>query len=383
MKAAKEIGSNLKSYHKVIIGFLIISFLFDFLDKIDVFYGMYFIKFNRYLKFVFIVLSLGFILSKLKFVFAELKIFLLVFISLMTVFLLKNNYSALYINEFLRYGFGLIIFPLIYYTYFKTNIPLARHLYVFFKVFICVNAVAILIGLAFDLSVVKTYQYGRFGYNGMLLSQGVTPYVYLSATALFLSFKDKWMVGLILILSLVSGIKGVYLAEFLLLILFVILNKRYDKRKKIRVGSLTLLCFLVFITILFLNPTFSAVLATDGFLAMLFSFRNENLMDVFHAITSSNYNVFIGVLSLQTVRIEMQFFDIMLFFGLIGFIAYALFIRYLMLRIALTITSKIYLIVAVTLSLLSGNLFYIPMAMLLIFLILFAFKNGKLSIQKQ
>ena len=146
---------------------------------------------------------------------------------------------------------------------------------------------------------------------------------------------------------------------------------------------MTLLCFLVFITILFLNPTFSAVLATDGFLAMLFSFRNENLMDVFHAITSSNYNVFIGVLSLQTVRIEMQFFDIMLFFGLIGVIVYALFIRYLMLRIALTITSKIYLIVAVTLSLLSGNLFYIPMAMLLIFLILFAFKNGKLSIQKQ
>ena len=382
IKTEKETANNLISYHRVIIGFMILSFFLDFLDKIDVFYGMDFMKFNRYLKFIFIILSLAFIISKLKYIFAELRIFLLVFLSLLIVFLLKNNNSALYVNEFLRYGFGLIIFPLIYYTYFKTKIPLAGHLYVFFKFFICLNALAILIGLVFDLSLVKTYQFGRFGFNGMLLSQGVTPYVYLSATVLFLSFKDKKMLGLILILSVVSGIKGVYLAEFLLLMLFVLSNKRYNNKKKIIFGSLTLLSFLVFLTILFLSPTFSSVLASDGFLAMVFSFRNENVIDVFDAITVLNYNLLIGAKSLQTVRIEMQFFDIILFFGLIGVFAYTLFIRYIILRIALTATSKIYLIVTITLSLLSGNLFYIPMAMFLLFLILFAFKNESFNIAK-
>lgn len=383
LKEEKAIRSHHTNYHKIIFGFLILSFLFDFIDKIETFYRIDFIKFNRYLKLIFIVLSTFFILSKLKYLLRELKIIFFLLLAIGAVFLLKNNYTSLYMDEFLRYSFGLLIYPLFFYTYYKTETSLDQQLYALFKVLICVNAIAILAGFAFNLAVMQTYQYGRFGYNGILLSQGFTPYVYLCATTLFLVFKDKKMLGLILILSVVSGIKGVYFSQFLLVTLYILFEKGYSGKKKIIVISLALVSFISFLGILFMSPVFKEILDSDGVLSMIFSFRNENLMEVIEKINTSNYNAFIGAINLDVVRIEMQFFDVILFLGIIGLLVYILFIHQLFTKIARTKTSKIYLIVVLTLSLLSGNLFYIPMAMVLLFLVLFAFRNDILNTVKQ
>ena len=135
LEVEKETKPHLKSYHTIIIGFLILSFFFDFVDKIELFYRIDFIKFNRYLKLIFLILALLFIISKFRYVIVEVKIIVFVFLSIFAVFLLKNNFTILYVDEFLRYSFSLLIFPLFHYVYVNTKIPLARHLYLFFKIF--------------------------------------------------------------------------------------------------------------------------------------------------------------------------------------------------------------------------------------------------------
>jgi hypothetical protein len=83
-----------------------------------------------------------------------------------------------------RYILPLLVFPLLYFAYFNTEQNILATLYKFFKGFIFINSVLALIGLFFDVKVFQAYEFQRFGYNGIILSQGFTPYLYLSAAIL-------------------------------------------------------------------------------------------------------------------------------------------------------------------------------------------------------
>lgn len=365
------------NYQAIILGFLLFSLCFDFVDKIGMFYHMDLIKLNRILKAIFLGYSLLFIFSHLKYLLSNLKLVLGFILVLSLIFLLKNNFSDLYVNEYVRYIFPLLVFPLIYYAWFNNEQNFLAILYKCFKGFILINSVLALIGLFFDVRVFQTYEFQRFGYNGIILSQGFTPYLYLSATTLFWVFNDKKMILVTLIISVLSGIKGVFFAEFLLLSLLTLFDSHFNKAFKIKSLIIASIIFIGVLIGIFMMPLFREVIESDGLIAAIFSYRTDNTMELYNQITPSNYNYLIGAIELEKVRLELQIFDIILFFGIIGFIAFSVFLYWLYTHLVNNAISKAFFITTLVLSVLSGNLFYIPLSAILLFLILLALHKSK------
>lgn len=372
-----KIKTFLTNYHGAIFGFLILSFGFDFMDKIEIFYDIDFIKFNRIIKAIFLVYSIIFILTHVKYVQENLKMVSFIIVLLSIVYVSKNNFSERYFVEYSRYIFSLLVFPLLHYTYVNKDQDLFVKLYKFFKWIILINAILILIGILFEVKIFQTYQFdGRFGYNGLILSQGFTPFFYLCATTVFWVYRDKKMLLLLLLLCVLSGLKGVYFAEFLILSLLVISSQKFNKSFKTIIFSILLITFATLLVRLLSSPIFVEVSESKGLLSAIFSFRTDNVLEVFSQINRDNFNIIIGALDMEVVRLEMQLFDVILFFGIIGLVAYILFLYMLNKKIVKGTVAKAFFITILALSALSGNLFYIPLSSILMFLVLIALYNN-------
>lgn len=367
--------SNIKAVFdgsgKVIIGCIAVLFCFDFIDKIEIFYEIDFIKFNRLLKGVFVIYVLIFIGFHLKYVFDSNKHVVLTLIVLFVLFIFKCNSTNSYLNEFARYFFGLIIIPLLHYTYFQKKNKLLYHFYQLLKVFILANAIAITIGILFNIDIFNAYKLKRFGFNGFILSQGLTPYVYLCATAIFWRLNERKMLFLTLILSALSGIKGVYFGEFLILSLLVLFNQNINQKIKLQAITILSFIFALLLLIIFSLSPFKELIDSNGLITAIFSLRTDNLIDLLGEINRENFNILIGATKLETLRLEMQIFDIVLFFGIIGLFIFMYFVYKFYTQIVNNSISKALFISALVLSALSGNLFYIPLSSLLFYLTLF------------
>ncbi len=360
------------NYGYIILLFFVLSLCADFIDKIEIFHKIDFIKFNRLLKGAFIIFCLFFIIKHFKFVLKELKYVLVLTLILCVIFLIKIDYLDLYKQEFLRYVFLFLSFPLLFYVFYIEKLDIKTSLYKVFKYAILLNTVVIIIGALFSLKIVETYKFTRFGYNGILLSQGFTPYFYLAATMLFWSFRDKKMFLLTLILSIVSGIKGVYFAECLALSLMVLCNKELSKMFKIKVLSVLFIVFAALVIILLNTHPFKELMDSNSFLSALFSYRTDNLLCEIETLSRDNFNIFIGANGADISRLELQIVDIFMFFGLTGLLVYGVFVFKLIKIIKGNTLALIFLATAVLLSALSGNLFYIPLSSFVLVITLFS-----------
>ncbi|WP_188461579.1 hypothetical protein [Bizionia arctica] len=367
----------LTNYQGVILGFLILSLGFDFLDKIGIFYNIELLKLNRIIKAIFILYAVVFILTHYKYVLDNLKLLMGFIILLSFLFLLKNNFSHRYVDEYLRYIFPLLVFPLIHFANLNTAQNFATKLYKLFIGFIVLNAIYVFLGLIFEILIFQTYQYHRFGYNGIILSQGFTPYLYLCATTLFWAFKNKKMILLTLVIASLSGVKGVFFAEFLLVSLLIVFDSNLKKSLKFKILIAAFIAFIGLLVGLFLTPLFQKVIKSDGLFTAIFSYRTDNTLELFNELSSINYSFLFGTIGLEIVRLELQMLDIMLFFGIIGLLGYSVFIYFLYTHLVNNYISKAFFITIIALSILSGNLFYIPLSTLLMFLVLFALHKKK------
>src|SRR5690606_4088618 len=100
---------------------------------------------------------------------------------------------------------------------------------------------------------------------------------------------------------------------------------------------------------------------------------------LFNEINMNNFNFLIGAISLEKIRLELQIIDVILFFGFIGLIIYIYFFFILFKYFVIERKSRIFFITVVALSLLAGNLLYIPLTLILVFLILIALKEDNKS----
>lgn len=362
------------NYYTVIIAFLVFSFLLDFIDKIEIFYSIDFIKYNRILKLFLFLYSLLFIIINYKYIINRLKYWCISVTILGLLMVLKMGFWDAYLNEFLRYIFIFITYPLIHFTFLKNQGNIVFKFYNILKYFIIVNTMAVLAGLLFDILVFQTYSAGRFGYNGLLLSQGLTPYVYLSATVLFWTKKEKKMLFLVFMLSLLSGIKGVYFAEISLLIFLILFDTRFSSAYKIKVVFALTTVFALLILGLFQLHPFKEVLESRGFFSAVFSLRNEYFFELLKTMNNDNFNVFIGAIGLEKVRLELQIIDIFLFFGSFGLIVFIYFLHNFYKETILNFQSKSFFISAILLSIFAGNLLYIPFSSILFFSTIFCLK---------
>ncbi len=362
--------------HKIIILlFLILSLCFDFIDKIEIFYGIDFIKYNRALKVVFLSYAVVFSVVNIRFILKHTKFIVFLFLILCAIFLFKGEYNNLYLMEFLRYAFIFIAFPLLFHTFFIEKKDIVTPLYSLLKYVIVANAIIIVTGILFNIQVFKTYDSIRFGYNGFILSQGFTPYLYLSATVFFWVFRDRKMLLLTIVLSFISGVKGAYLAEFLVLSLLVLCSKEFSKTFKIKAFITIAFIFITTLTILMSIPPFSGLMQSDKLLSEVFSFRIHNLMYVIQELTSENFNIFTGVHDFDTLRLELQLVDVILFFGIIGLAVFSYVVYRLYNYIKKSNVATIFIATSILLSILIGNLFYVPMASLLFLIVSFSLEQ--------
>ncbi|OBQ54940.1 hypothetical protein JJL45_03365 [Tamlana sp. s12] len=371
--------AHLINYTNIIFSFLLLSLAFDFLDKISIFYDIEIIKLNRYLKIVYLLCSIAFILIHLKYVYDHLKPILGFIIVLTLIFVIKNNLTALYVNEFFRYLFPIISFPLIYYTYKNEKPNLLYRLFLFFKWSVIINAFLIFLGVLFRYKIFKTYDYHRFGYNGFILSQGFTPYFYICVTTVFWVLNKKKLLTLALILAIISGVKGVYFSQFLLLSLLVLLSEKFDVKFKLKTFVFIVILFLAIMIGFFLMPTFNAILNKDGVISAVFSHRSDFALELFHKITGDNYSVLFGATELDKVRLELQLIDIVLFFGIMGLAVYSSMIYMIFKYLIKTNLAYAFFATCLVLSLLSGNLFYIPFSIILVYVSILALRETDFS----
>ncbi|WP_173299799.1 hypothetical protein [Winogradskyella litoriviva] len=182
--------------------------------------------------------------------------------------------------------------------------------------------------------------------------------------------KDKKMLIVTILISFLSGVKGVYLAEFIALTLIVFYDKNLSKAFKIK-GILVLFFCFTTVTMVILNISpFKELIKSDRLLTAIFSYRIEYSKELISLITKDNFNYLIGATGIEKVRLEMQIIDIFLFFGIIGFAVYSYFIYGIYKIIKKKYLAVILLLTVIITSIFIGNLFYIPMSSLLIVLTL-------------
>lgn len=351
---------NINKY--IIIWFVILTFGFDFLDKIGIFYNIDYIKFNRYLKIIVGFYALIFILFHFSYLIDKLKYVIYTICALALIFALKNNYWILYYEEYVRYNFILALYPMLHYSFCKKKLnELFMKFYTILKVFTIINLCAIVIGFFFNVLIFQTYQFERFGYNGILLSQGLTPYVYMTSIAFFWANKNRRLLVLVIISSIFSGVKGVYFGEFVLFVLLLILDNKYSKTTKIKLITICFVVFSLLLAIIFSTRLFRDVINNDGILAAIFSYRIDNLINLIRH-SSENFNILIGATGLPFVRLELQIIDIILLFGVFGVLVYIYFLFSLFNDIVNNKIAIAFFTATLLLSFLSGNLLYIPLA---------------------
>jgi hypothetical protein len=174
-----------------------------------------------------------------------------------------------------------------------------------------------------------------------------------------------------------SGVKGVFFAEFLFLSLLVIYDSSLNKWSKLKTLALSSVIFIGLLVGLFYTPLFQKVIRADGLFTAIFSYRTDNTLELFNEMSSHNYNYLIGAIELQRVRLELQILDIILFFGIIGLFGYLVFFYLLYKKLVRSNISKAFFATTLSLSVLSGNLLYIPLSTILMFLVLLALYNNK------
>lgn len=367
------------NHNTVLLLFLCLSLLFDFIDKIYIYNDINFIKFNRILKLIFITYAVITSIYHFKVFYKNIKFVYITLLLLCVLFLLKGGNYNFYKMEFLRYIIYLVSFPILYYVVKDRDSKTIFTLYKFLKYIIYINTILVLLGVIFDVHIFKTYKANRFGFNGLLLSQGFTPYFYLSASVLFWYFKDKMALIITILIGLLSGVKGVYFTEFMVLSLLVFFSDSLSRVFKIRAIAAIFIGFLsVTLIILNLSP-FKELLKSHGLLAIIFSHRIEYANELFSVMTKENFNILIGATKLEKVRLELQIVDVLLFFGALGLVTYLYFIIHIYKMIKKNYVATILLFTTLTTSVLLGNFFYIPFASILVTLTMLCLNEESLN----
>ncbi|MBE0515393.1 hypothetical protein, partial [Sulfurimonas sp.] len=197
------------------------------------------------------------------------------------------------------------------------------------------NIVFIFSGLAFDLNFFESFydmDY-RFGYNGVFLAGNESSFVLISMLG-FLYFRayyengSKLFLLIALLASLLSGMKAVYL--FVILLLFFHLVQKMRKIHLVWLipigiyATTQVIGYIQSEEFQTLIAFFMRTLETKGLMHMMLSGRNEILMNESVQVLESwtFLNFLFGGRNVLVFIMEMDFFDLLLFFGGLGSLIY-------------------------------------------------------------
>ena len=234
------------------------------------------------------------------------------------------------------------------------------------QLFLTINAVFIIVGALFDVSLFKSYPLsGRWGYSGLLwlLNFNCASYGILVIYLLEKEIKQWATIFLFVVALLLLGQKA-GLLYLMLIFVFLVIKNHYIRFSLL--GS----SFVAFISapfwlpyIVSFIPFWENVYNKHGVWGVLFSLRNENIETLWMSIKPhiSFFDSLLGV-ARYPVTVEMMPFDVFLLHGFVGLFLIGMFFWKLIPRLAWAIP----LIV----SFFAGGLYETTLIMIIYFVVI-------------
>lgn len=338
MNINKLFGEEIKNKHKIDV-FIIITILFlplmffsDAASKYLVVTGSSFSQISLIVRIIFEFIIAFYLLININKSTANYFLYIvMLFIFFILGQALIGNLDNFVINftEYNKYIFIFLVF-----LYFKLSLKNKINYEITYKILIFIfllNIFCIFVGLFFEIEYLKTF-YGmdyRYGYNGVISAGNESSFVFVSMISFFYfrayyERSNKIFLLIATMASLLSGLKGVYIFIALLLLFHVLFNMR--KKWLFLVIPLGIYGFGYLINYMegdhfqTLIEFFMKTLNNEGLIYALLSGRNEILANESVLVVKDwiYLNFLIGGVDVCLYIMEMDFFDLILFFGLFG-----------------------------------------------------------------
>jgi hypothetical protein len=342
--------SRLTGYTLFVIILLLATLASDVVSKYLAVQGHEFSRASLIVRFIFEIGMLIYLFLHLKRKELVPLIFILILFVLVFAGQLIIGNSDKFFEHFVY--FNKYVYMFILYIFFSKLLFLEESkkdlIFDMFKLIILVHIVSVFIGLFFEIDFLKTFydKDYRFGYNGFIKAANESSIVIVLILS-FLYFRvifengSKLLLFISIIFALLSGLKAVYAFIFLLGIYHALIEKS-------KLILAIIIIFFVYIFIyaddilnnesiqMFISYYFRTV-EDQGWLYMLLSGRQEYLdLRLLELMEDwSFFNFLIGGQDITVYMVEMDFFDLFLFFGLLGsaiylYLFYWLFVKKLL-----------------------------------------------------
>jgi hypothetical protein len=174
------------------------------------------------------------------------------------------------------------LFPIALFVFFARTFNNNHDRKLFFKVFewiIIINSIIIIVAFLFQLKWFSTYQFKRFGYNGLIYTSAAATYIYLVALYYFFlkCFSKKphafeiLKIVVLFFAAFLVGTKTLLVACFFTLGLFIwkFCNPRY---RKTIIIFMTMFLIAMGYYLFFISSFFGNITKTEGFLTSFLSY---------------------------------------------------------------------------------------------------------------
>lgn len=384
-----------KLFNKIILILFILTLFSDFFIKINSYNdflpnfrysGMAKLLFEAFL--IFIVLLKG--LKKKSF---YLIIILIVCFFIGQFFLVKNSvFQNNFLDEVLRgdiYHLNKYIFIILFVSIierYKNKAKLSKSIVKMVILILGINSLLVLYGFIFNYDLFQSFPGSkRFGYSGLFLKSGESVLLYLLASIYFyiqyLNGKSILPVIYFVFIAILSGKKIAFLILPLFYIVHFCLQSKYKTHFRIS-GVLILSLILIFkrkiIEVLVeFFPFWESLLEEKGFWTVVFSTRDLNFSKTLDFISTywTPVNYLFGGTNYNHLRIEIDPFDLFVFFGLIGSIVYLMFIKKYYLKPIKSTIFKILLIGYFIVGMIYGAFLFNILLMTLLYLFVIIFSS--------
>ncbi len=337
----------------IILFYFICQIALDFIQKINARLNLDMHTYHRYLKVLFLFYIFVKTLMNIKFLYKN-SIFKYVTI-LFILFLFSKNYKEQRIEYLIQYSyfFGLVLF---YLKYKVEHLKLIQLI----KILVITNFIFILVGIIFDINIFYTYGETRFGYNGFIITPMQSTVFYLSCIALSLYLNDILLIVVTLISAMLCGTKALLLGVPILVFLLYFIS---NKNQNYRYLPIFVLCSSLFGLIgLFKTNLFKSIVEKDGVFTMIFSHRDQLFLKTIRTLKGdySFLDFLIGGYDLSIYKTELDFVDIVIFFGVIGLCVFIFIFKYLYKNYCISNVSKSYFITILIVAFFAGNIIVYP-----------------------
>lgn len=319
---------------KSLAALLLIFFAADVLVKLCVYAHLDFHNFGALIRGLFFLLSLVIsFLSPSRF-----RKNILLFIAALTLFFFVGQYTFTpngfedhLFKNFIFHSRYLFIFSILLFYDGLQNLPINKRVKKTFEWIIVINTTAIFGGFLLDIDMLSSYQGDRFGFDGFFIVPSIATFFYaISLSYLAFNFKKnnlyKLFFAAVLIACLLVGTKALLLFAAATVVHLFLRHRVYLHKKfyMLLAASVALLVLFREPLQVFLKKTFAVLLNVyqeSGFITMITSYRNINLQTDFFDMAEAHWgfiNYLVGGTNFTKYRVEFDFIDVLLFFGIVG-----------------------------------------------------------------